>query len=499
MGIGSSDSLRLVFLAFDFFLVAVSVFLVLLLINSPKGFRYLGILLISIILLITGSYFSLEGLHLLAQALTIILLVTLPVIFRKELVEVLEGTKNTEVRNKYVGIPALVIIAVVMAGVISLVGNGITTKTGSLGQNIVVAAVNLPDGLTANLGSNNTVKVVVSADRNKWSSLSPDSFSATVDVAKQTEGTYDLAVTVTSKINNVIVRNVEPSRMVVTVEPIIKKTVPVVAKFTGHAGNNLVPDVPLFTPDKVDVSGPKSVIGTLTQGVVIVNIEAQTQKITGNFAVVGESPSGDNIANITFEPAEVAASIDLIKAGKLKTVGVRPVIIGQPAAGYWVNQVSVTPSAVTVTGSVDVLDKLTQISTESVSINGLSADYSGSVNLSFPSGVTSADDTTKVTVKLSLTGSTSLKTITPTINYQNLNGALKVTSIDPTSVSTLVAGAISKLGSIDSQIIINLDLSAYKSAGTYSVTITKEMFTLPDGINLVSFLPSAIDVKLDNK
>jgi hypothetical protein len=104
-----------------------------------------------------------------------------------------------------------------------------------------------------------------------------------------------------------------------------------------------------------------------------------------------------------------------------------------------------------------------------------------------------------VNLKISVTSAVSLKTVSPTINYQDLSGSLKVTLITPASLSVLVSGPIDKLATIDGQVVINLPLSIYKSAGTYSVSITKEMLVLPADISLVSFLPSAIDVTLSNK
>lgn len=481
------------------FLVAVASYLFLALINSTKGFRYLGIMLCDLIVLIASAYFNLSGIHLFAQGAMIVLLVTLPIVFHQEWIAALDKSNEVRSRDRVIGWPALVLIALAAGALVTLLGNGVTTKTGKLPQQIVVDAVNLPEGLTANLGSNSKVELVISAPRDKWSSITDDSFSATVDVANQKEGTYDLPVNITSKVADVVIRRINPSRMVVNVEPIIVKTVPVVAKYSGKAGNDLVPDVPVFTPDKVEVSGPKSVVTTMTQAVAAINIEGATAKIDQKFTLVGQTPDGEIIPNITFNPFEVSGAVNLIKAGKLKTVGIRPAITGQPASGFWVNQIIITPTAVTVTGPVDTLDALTQINTENISVNGQSADNTQTVNLAFPSGITSADNTSKVTVKVTFSSTQSMKTTTPTINYMDVNGSLKVTSIDPASVSVLVAGPSGQLSTVDGQIAINLPLSAYKSAGTYSVTITKEMITLPSGVSLVSFLPSAIDVKLDNK
>ena len=81
-----------------------------------------------------------------------------------------------------------------------------------------------------------------------------------------------------------------------------------------------------------------------------------------------------------------------------------------------------------------------------------------------------------------------------------MDASLKVTTITPTSVSTIVSGLTSILQNLSgADVKLKLDLAPYKSAGTYSVSIKNSFFVLPEGVSLTSFLPSSIDVTLDNR
>lgn len=431
------------------------------------------------------------------QILIIMAVVALPVLFHQEWIGLLKGSRQAI--TPLLNTPTTILWAILIAIFATIISIGITVKTGRLPVSIPVTAVNLGTGLTANLGSQTSVDIIVSANRDQWQSLTDKAFSATVDLNGQGEGTYNTTVNVTAKIKDVTVRSVQPGQLVVTVEPIIKKTVPIVAKFAGTAGNDLVPDVPTLVPDKVEVSGAKSIISTLTEATAEVKLNGETATVIQKVTLQAEDASGSVIAGVTFDPAEVDVSVPLVKAGKLKTLGVRPIITGTPKAGYWIDTIQVTPAAVAVTGSMDALNAATEVTTASFDVSNLSDNAQTQVNLVFPSGLTSADNTSKVTLNISVKPSTTTKTTTPQFVYANLSTALTVTNLSPTGLSALVTGSAAALASVDGQVKVALDLSAYKSAGTYAITITNSMFTLPSGVSLVSFLPSAISVTIENK
>lgn len=494
----SSGVARPAVLIVDFLLVSIAIYFFLRLFNSKVGWRFLAGLFLAVVLLIGSSYLALQGLHLVTQGLIIIGLVAIPILFRAELASLLTGEPSASVPTTT---PVwLGTLAALGAAVIVLAGNGSATKTGEFPDGIPIQAINLDTGLSPKLGSERKVKIIISAPRQTWKTLTADSFSATVDVAKQPEGTYDLSVAVTSKVSGVEIRRVKPSRVSVAVEPVIKKTVPVVVRFTGQAGNDLVPDTPVINPDKVELTGAKSVITDLTQAIVGIKLDGETNTIDQKLTVSVVDSGGEIIQGVTANPEQVGVRVALVKAGKIKMVGIQAAVTGTPKSGYWVKGVTLTPPVVAVTGPVDQLEALGAVSTQPVSVNGLDSDTTMQVDLSLPSGITVADSTKKITVKVMLDKIASLKSISPQIVYANVSGSLQVTAINPTSIATIVAGSSADLATLtDGTVKLTLDLGAYQSAGTYSVTIRNTDFTLPTNISLTSFLPSVISVTLSNK
>lgn len=502
--LGTFSSGSLAYILLDLLFSALAAFFIFQALNSQRGWRYVGFLSGSFALLVVSSIFALPGLHLFAQGAVIVLTVALPVLFQDEWQSMLSSKPNANQSPAkaapLIGTPAVAGLSVLFALLLVGASTGVTTRTGTFPDGVKLTAVNVPDGLSASFGNTQTVQVVVSAPRDKWQSLTADSFSAAVDLGGQKEGTYNLPVQVTSKVSGILIVKTTPAEVVVTVEPVVKKTVAVAVSFSGKAGNDLVPGQPEITPDKVELTGPKSVVSTITQVIAPIKLAGQTANIDQKVDLSAQTPDGQTITIVSVNPAQAEVKVPLVKAGKLKTVGVQATITGQPKSGYWVQTVSVTPPVVTVTGPADQLEALGQISTAAFSVDGLTANKTQSLTLTLPSGITVADQTQTVSVTVTIAQTATTKTITPQLTYAGLADNLQVTGTNPPSLSAIVSGLSSLLGSTsDGDIKVALDLSAYKSAGTYAVTIINSSFTFPSGIALVSFLPSSISVTLSAK
>ncbi len=498
-----SDSLLFLRVIVDFVCVAIILFFVFRFLNTKKGWRYILAAITGVLALVIGSFFPLKGLHVLAQLFLIGTAVALPVLFKDEWLTLLNG-KNTNLQPTEM--PAMnqgviAIFAIVLGLLIVFVGNGVTTKTSEFPDTIQVTAVNLANGVSANLGSTQSVTLTVSATKQVWKTLSASSFSATVDLGKQGQGTYDLPINATSSVNGVDIVKISPARVTVSVEPVIKKTVPVVAKFTGNAGNGLVPDSPVITPTKADITGAKSVIDNITQVVAPITLNGETTAIAQDVTPQVLDATGAQISNIVISPATINVKANLITPGLTKTVGIVPVVSGQPASGYWVKNLATTPAAVSITGDPATLNTINQINTNSISVAGITSSATIKGTLNIPQGITLVDSSLQnISVAVTLDVVSTSKAVTPQLSYANLAGSLQVSGTTPTSISAIVSGSSSILAALaDGSVKANIDLSSYQSAGTYSVTIKNENFTLPTGVSLVSFLPSAISVTLTAK
>lgn len=460
--------------------------------------RYLGVVAVGLAGLTISAFWRLPGLHVLLQIALIVLLVSFPIIFHDRWSQLLSGTPATA--PGYLPRYGLVLGALSFAAIAVFLGSGGLVKISELPSEVSVKAINLPEGMTANFGSGKTVRVIVSAPRDIWSELSEKTFSATVDAAGRSEGTYDLPIQIVSQLDSVKVVSIKPEKAVVTIEPVIKKTVPVALRTSGTAGDQLIPGEPVFDPDKVEIAGPKTVIADISQVYAQVRLNGETETIELSVELAALNAAGEVIDTVTAVPAQVAVTLPLVKAGTTKTVGVRPVLTGSPGSGYWVSSIVLDPPVVSVQGGADVLTALKDVPTAAISVANLTQESIQTVALDFPSGVSAAGTVTTIKVTLKLSKTDTTKALAPEITYTGLDPALKVAAINPTSISAVVSAAADILSGVTgSQVKLRVNLAAYKSAGTYSVPIVNGDFELPANVSLASFLPSAIDVTLENR
>ena len=493
-----ADTNNLLFLAIDVLVSLTLIIFIFLFIRTKQGLIYLFSILGLLVLLFISSYFVLPVAHLITQALLILLVVGFPVCFFDDWKQLFAEKKDDTKRPIQVG--TLILFSIIFMAVTFISHIYFGAQITQLPQDIALSAANVKSGTAANFGGTTKVKITVSGPRNVISSLNNDSFSALVDVSGKDEGIYDLPVVVTNKTDKIKVIKVDPASATVSVEPIIKKTVPVAVKFSGKAGNDLVPDDPTINPDKVEVSGAKSVIDDLISATAPVHLNGETTALTPKVTLEALASSGDVIPNITFTPSEVTLGFNLVKAGKINTLGVKPIISGQPGENFWVSSITSDPATVSVTGTLDALTATKFISTKKIDISGIKEKTKYKADLDIPSGITMVDSITQVSIEVLLTNATTSKKVTPSLIYDNLNASLSVSSIDPTSISSWISGDDTTLSNTaDSAIQVHVDFSAFKSAGTFAINITRDDFTLPTGISLNSYLPSSISVTLVNK
>ena len=178
--------------------------------------------------------------------------------------------------------------------------------------------------------------------------------------------------------------------------------------------------------------------------------------------------------------------------GGFRDLAVKIELRGNVAPGYLTTNVSVDPQVVTVFGSSAALEALPGfISTEPVSVTDAIDDISSRVRLVLPPGVSYlGDPTVQVEVKIKAIES-SVTTFAP-LTSQGLSPDLSA-RFSPEILDVILSGPIAKLNALQPS-----DVKAFANLfnfteGTYQITPTVSM---PGGINVVSILPSTVQVTI---
>lgn len=375
-------------------------------------------------------------------------------------------------------------------------------SVGKFPGSIKIKAINVPSGLVATYDAK-TVDIKIMADPSVWRKLSADTFSAYIDLSAHSEGTYELNVNVVSSEQGVQIVEKNPDKIFVSLEPIISKEVNLNTKIEGNAGEGLVAGSITLEPSKVQVRGPKSLVENLTEATTIIKLSGETEDFIKNVSITAFNENGEEISDLDFIPNEVKATVPIIKASNNKTVGVKAKVTGFPKTGYFVSSIAVTPSTVDVTGIGSVLAEVDFVETMAVDITNLSTNTEKEVMLDIKNGIAlQSNSPTKVNVKIEFARTETTKELSATVATKNLDSSYFLSSVNQNQIRVLVSGPVDVVNSLkSSDIILQLDFQNVKAnaGSSFNFDITPKNISAPDGISILSVVPSSINATLEKK
>lgn len=402
----------------------------------------------------------------------------------------------TKILTKNIGIKIFCLFVATALWVYIAAGqNTIAKYPGS----IKIKAINIPSGLVA-IYDVKTVDIKIMAEPAVWSKLSGDSFSACIDLSGQKEGTYELPVSVTSSTTGVDIVERNPEKIIVSLEPIVSKEVTINKKVEGSAAEGLVAGNIDLEPSTTTIRGPKSVVNNLTEATALIKLNGESEKFTKTITVSALDDQGENISDVEFSPSEVLATVTIVKASNNKTVGVKVKTTGSPKEGYFVSNISVSPSTVDITGATSLLSDVTYVETSAIDLTNQSTDIEKDVTLSVKNGLAfQIGSASKVHVKITLVKSVASKELTISqINPVNLKSTYQVNTVDIKIICSGPSDVISSLKSSD--VVLSLDFADKRPIDSpVSFNVSSSNFKTPTGVEVVSIVPSLINVTLSNR
>ena len=201
-----------------------------------------------------------------------------------------------------------------------------------------------------------------------------------------------------------------PDSITVTVERLIRnKEIPVNIVYEGKAADGYVVrrgDVVLDNTH-ILVTGPQSVVDQITQAVIIVDLEGQTESISQNYRVTLCNSDGEGVDSelITVNIEEVHMDLTIHRKKQVDLV-----VAVVPGGGATENDVELELSinSIQLSGSDNALEQVG----DTINLGTINlADYEDDTELTFTiptyEGVTNDSGETEVTVKLSFQGLTT--------------------------------------------------------------------------------------------
>ena len=307
--------------------------------------------------------------------------------------------------------PAKIASLLISVAIWIYVGTGLA-QIGNFPGSIPISVNNTPQGLVAVLEKESVdIKIVAAADIYK--NLNADSFSASIDLNGFQAGTYTVSVTTKSNVAGVQIVEVSPQQVLVRLETVGSKEVPIVLLSQGKAADGFVVGDWKLAPARVKVSGATSVLDKILQVTVKITLNGEKETVSRILNPVALDQNGNEIRNLTFEPNDIVAEVPLVKASSAKTVGIKVNTTGQAAAGFWVSEIKTEPQAVTLTASPEIINGISFIETKEIDLNGLSANKEFVTTLKENPGITVLDNVSLVKVKVSVTKISPTPSVSP--------------------------------------------------------------------------------------
>ena len=263
---------------------------------------------------------------------------------------------------------------------------------------VPVYTINGPDGYTVKLKPRD-VTVKIKAPRASFTAAKPEDFKAYVDLEDAVEGTNKLRVrTVVPQGFEVV--DISDETIEVTMEALIEKQLSVNVQVTGNTGAHSALEKIVPEKESIKVTGPRSNVARVSHVVGYLNLANNTADFTMKVKLNPVDMDGNIVDGVTLSFKEMDVTAKILSGVDKKVVSIKPAYSGVPEQNFEVSVVSAQPDKVEITGKIEVLEKLNEIFTDTVVVDGANADVTKEVNLVLPDGIISPSQ--KVTVKIQI-------------------------------------------------------------------------------------------------
>jgi YbbR domain-containing protein len=340
------------------------------------------------------------------------------------------------------------------------------------------------------------VSLVLRAPASIWTQLNndPQSVRAWIDLSNLGPGAHNVPVQVQITTHLVRLISQDPEQLTITLDSIVSRVFPVNLVIQGTPPVGYQAQTALLDPAEVTVVGPESLVSTVDEARLALDIANVNQTITRQRTPTLVDSEGRAITGLTITPDAVTVTQPITLLGGYRYVIVRAISNGQVANGYRLTNIFVSPVGVVVFSSdPELVNNLPgYIATIPIDLSGKADDFETLVDLDLPAGVSVVGDP-KVLVQVSIAAIESSLAITLPVEMIGLAPGLEA-SAAPATVDVILSGPVPILNTLaPADVRAVVDLGGYAD-GTFQ--FIPEINILPGQVQMVSILPSTVEVTI---
>ncbi len=327
------------------------------------------------------------------------------------------------------------------------------------------------------------VDVRVSVPQGQYTTVQPSNYSIRVDLSRITSaGEQEVKILSSNSAAYGTVTEINPPSVTLTVDEYVTRyRIPVTVVTEGEAPEGFYAAEPSTDPPMIAVSGPKTLVERIVSAQVVVDqttlpAREGTQRRALTFALVDEN--GQVIESSLLQVTSESVLLDTIIVEQtvysLRTVDLADLglVTGQPAEGYEIRGVYVTPASITVAGRASALEDISLLYADgSVNVSGLTESVNKSIKVRQSSALKyiSSDS---VTVAVEIGPVITTRAYDTRVELNGLAATLREAGGIRTA-TVYITGAQPWLETLESSdLSLVCDLSVIAEPGTYVLPLT---------------------------
>lgn len=333
------------------------------------------------------------------------------------------------------------------------------------------------------------ISIKVKAQRTALDRLSQrqaDLITASIDVSGLSyvqsgdQVTLPIDVQVGNGASGYTVESKVPGTAEVWVETLSSKEFPVEVVLNGELPQETTLSDPYLSSETVMVRGAQSAVNRVVAVRVSVNATEAAEQGEISVRPIAYDREGNTVTDVTFSADSVTVSYRLHEE---KQIPIQISVVGTPASGYHVGEITYSPNSITVIGTAEDLRNLTLLSLGEIDVTDATSTVSQSFLLTdfLPEGValqTGSSRTVQVLVHMEQGAEKTVFVSKDQITLQNTVDGYQY--ILPDTISVIISGetaALNETGGTDCSGTVDV---GGLEAGAHTVTVD---WTMPDGIS----------------
>lgn len=272
-------------------------------------------------------------------------------------------------------------------------------------------------GLIITTISSTNVDLTLSGNRSDLINVNSSNITLKADLSKIYDpGTHKIEYSISYPgnvaSNAFTVESKHPESITITVEKRETKPIPVNIRYTGSLPEGFMVDKADAVLDypEITISGPSSVVGKITQAVIVVDLDGRDESIseTYRFTLCDKDGEPVDASSVTVKEAEV--HLDL-KVEYYKEVELKVTVVEGGGATDENTEITINPQTIRVSGNKAALEDLDSINLGTIHLAELDKAVVKTFDIILPDGITNQTGVSTAEVKILFPG-LSVRTFT---------------------------------------------------------------------------------------